>query len=64
MFTQEEIELMQRAGSDFDFDHLSDEEWCELEETVGDYLTLHCLNENYEPNHEGLLCESILAKLP
>ncbi len=64
MFTQEEIELMQRIGLDFNFEHLSDEEWCALEETIGDYLTLHCLDKNYEPNEEGLMCEAILAKLP
>ena len=31
-----------------------------LEEAVGDYLNLHCLDENYKPNEEGLICESIL----
>lgn len=32
----------------------------EIEDKVGDYLTLHCLNVNYEPNADGLMCESIL----
>lgn len=31
-----------------------------IENKVGDYLTLHCLDENYNPNKEGLMCESIL----
>ncbi|MBQ3462693.1 MAG: hypothetical protein IJH36_06190 [Clostridia bacterium] len=31
-----------------------------IEQAVGDYLNLHCLDENYEPNEEGLICESIL----
>lgn len=32
----------------------------ELEDAVGDYLTLHCLDENYEPNAEGEMCYTIL----
>lgn len=31
-----------------------------IEDKVGDYLTLNCLDENYYPNEEGLMCESIL----
>lgn len=31
-----------------------------IEEKVGDYLTLNCLDENYNPNEEGKICESIL----
>ena len=31
-----------------------------IEDKVGDYLTLNCLDENYNPNEEGLMCESIL----
>ena len=31
-----------------------------IEDKVGDYLTLNCLDENYNPNEEGLTCESIL----
>jgi len=27
---------------------------------VGDYLTLHCLDENYNPNEYGIICEEIL----
>lgn len=64
MFTQEEISLMRRIGLDFDFDNLSDEEWCEIEEVVGENLVLRCLDEDYNPNEEGWVCESILDKLP
>lgn len=64
VFTEEEIALMRRIGLNFDFDNLSDDEWIELEDTVGDYLTLQCLDEDYEPNAEGLICEDILGKLP
>ena len=31
-----------------------------IEDKVGDYMTLNCLDENYNPNEEGLMCESIL----
>lgn len=31
-----------------------------IEDKVGDYLTLNCLDEKYNPNEEGLMCESIL----
>lgn len=31
-----------------------------IEDKVGDYLTLKCLDENYNPNEEGLMCQSIL----
>lgn len=31
-----------------------------LEDKVGDYLTLNCLDENYNPNAEGKMCERIL----
>ena len=31
-----------------------------IEDKVGDYLTLNCLDENYNPNDEGIICESIL----
>ena len=31
-----------------------------IEDKVGDYWTLNCLDENYNPNEEGLMCESIL----
>ena len=34
-----------------------------IEEAVGDYLNLHCLDKNYKPNEEGLICESILDSL-
>jgi len=65
MFTKKEISLMRKLGLDFDFDNLTDDEWCELEDTVGDHLDLRCLEgDDYKPNAEGLLCYDILDKLP
>lgn len=31
-----------------------------IEDKVGEYLTLKCLDDNYIPNDEGKICESIL----
>lgn len=31
-----------------------------IEDKVGDYLTLKCLDEDYNSNDEGIMCESIL----
>ena len=31
-----------------------------IEDKVGDYLTLNCLDENYNPNEEGKMCQRIL----
>lgn len=31
-----------------------------IEDKIGDYLTLKCLDENYNPNEQGLICEGIL----
>lgn len=66
MFTQEEIALMKRLGLEADFQNLDrdNDYWLDIEERVGDHLTLHCLDENYYPNDEGTICEAILDKLP
>lgn len=66
MFSSEELELLRKLGFDENVDNISedDDTWLDIEDKVGDYLTLKCLDENYEPNHEGIICESILSKLP
>ena len=43
--------------------NLSKQDRCIIETRIGDYLTLHCLDENYEPNEEGRLCETILDQI-
>lgn len=52
--SDEQIKFLKRIGVDpkADLDV--------IEEKVGDYLTLNCLDKNYEPTADGLLCESIL----
>lgn len=66
MFNAEEIALMNSMGLNGDFNNLSEEDdyWVEIEEKVGEYLTLQCLDENYSPNEKGTICEAILDKIP
>ena len=56
---------------DFIFVHDADEMaaadssvWGEIEDKVGDELMFEGLDENYEPNQIGRICESILDKIP
>lgn len=50
MFSDEEIALMRSIGLDCDFNNLSEEDdyWADIEEKVGEFLTLKCLDKNYE----------------
>lgn len=52
--TEKQIEFLKSIGIEPDEDEVV------IEEKVGDYLTLNCLDENYNPNEQGLICESIL----
>lgn len=66
MFTEEEIELMESIGLHCDFQNLSEEDdyWADIEEQVGDELVISGLDENYNPNSIGKICESIIDKIP
>lgn len=66
MFDDKEISLMRSLGLDCDFNNLSDDDdyWMIIEEKVGAHLTLECLDENYNPDENGAICESILNKIP
>lgn len=37
-----------------------DDELDIIEDKVGDYLTLKCFDENYNPNEQGKMCQKIL----
>lgn len=64
VLSEQEIDLLRRIGLDFDYSKkLTDEEAVMLEERVGDYLTLECLDEDYNPNRDGLICYDILEKV-
>lgn len=64
VFNEKQINLMQKIGLHLDFEHLSDDDWVLIEEKVGDYYNLNTLDEDYKPNAEGRICESILDNLP
>jgi hypothetical protein len=66
MFSDEEIALMRSIGLDCDFNNLSEEDdyWADIEEKVGEFLTLKCLDKNYEPDDNGIVCKTILNKIP
>lgn len=58
---QKQIDLLEKLGIKYDPDRrCTAEELAEIEDKVGNYLTLQCLDEGYEPNEEGRICESIL----
>lgn len=60
--TPEMKALLKKLGLPHDAD-LSEEDRALIEERIGDYLTLHCLDENAEPNEKGRLCEAILDQM-
>lgn len=64
MFDKEEIAYMKAIGLNFDFGNLSDDEFVEIEDTVGDRLVCFGLEEDYALNNEGIMCKTILSKLP
>lgn len=62
---EEQIAFMKKIGVPVrDFHHPTDDDWITIEDYVGDYLTLKCLDRNYNPNEEGMMCYSILDSLP
>lgn len=63
VFTEKEKSFMRECGMNLDFDNLSDDDYVEIEEVIGNKLTLECLDDDYNPNEDGLLCEEILDKL-
>jgi hypothetical protein len=63
MFDKEEIELMKEFGLDLDFNNLSDDDYVEIEDVVGTKMVTKCLDQDYNPNSKGLICEKILDKL-
>ena len=46
MFNDAQLKLMRKIGLHLDFECLSDDDWILIEETVGDYLTLQCLDKD------------------
>lgn len=64
MYTAEEIAFMQSIGLELNFENLSGDDYILIEDTVGDWLVLHELDEDYNPSPIGEMCEDILYKIP
>lgn len=61
IFSKEQIELAKKIGLPFDITKdLTDDEICDLVDFFGDYLTIHCLDDEYAPNHEGDICYQVI----
>lgn len=61
IFSKEQIELAKKIGLPFDITKdLTDDEICDLVDFFGDYLTIHCLDDEYAPNHEGDICYEVI----
>lgn len=60
MFNAEQIKFMEELGLHFDFSHLSDEEYTQIEDKVGDAYTAEVQNSEKRTTPLMLMCESIL----
>jgi len=63
MFSQQQIEFMKEVGLDFDFQNLSDEEYVQIEDVVGNIYTSELQAHEKETTETVLMCESILDRL-
>ena len=63
MFSSKQIDFMKSLGLDFDFMHLSDNEYIAIEDAVGDAYTEAAQEHPNEATDVILLCESILDKM-
>ncbi len=65
MFSEEEKQFIHDVlGLDFNYDRPSDDDWVLLEDKCADKLSLLGLDNEYNPTKIGLICESILDKIP
>ena len=63
MFSSEQIAFMKSLGLQLDFSQLSDDDYCEIEDIVGDAYTAEAQAHPDKVTDKILLCESILNKL-
>ena len=59
-FSEEQKSFMKKIGLDINFDNPTIEEFDELSIVVDDYRMGYGCGEDYLPNKEGLICDSIL----
>lgn len=62
--TNKEIEFLMSLGLNLNFEKLSDEDFVDIEELVGEKLQTSGFDKDYKPTPIGMICESILDKLP
>lgn len=63
MFSQKQVEFMKSIGLDMDFLRLSDNDYCKIEDIVGDVYTEEAQAHPDIVTDKILICESILDKL-
>lgn len=64
MLNEKELKLLKKIGLNYDYSKtLSDEEAVKVEEKAGDYLNEYGLDEEYNQNEIGKICQSILNKI-
>lgn len=54
---------MKEIGISINFSNISDDDYVAIEEKVSEYLQKKGFNEDYSPNEDCKMCESILDKL-
>ena len=62
-FNNNQIEFMKKIGISINFDNISDDDYVKIEEKVSVHLQKKGYNEDYLPNRDGEMCESILDVL-
>ena len=62
-FNNNQIEFMKKIGISINHESISDSDILLIEEKVSEYLQKKGFNEDYSPNQEGEMCESILDML-
>ncbi len=62
-FKNTQIEFMKKMGISIKQKNISDSDILLIEEKVSEYLQEKGFNEDYSPNQEGEMCESILDML-
>lgn len=62
-FKNTQIEFMKKIGISIKQKNISDSDILLIEEKVSEYLQEKGFNEDYSPNQEGEICESILDML-
>lgn len=64
MLTNNEKAFIASLGLKLDFDNLTDDDLGEIEDIVADALQINGFDDDYNPTSIGVMCESILDKIP